>query len=115
MLTILILAFGVGLIVSILTSASKPNLLPYLTLIVSMRISELRTDDRHIPPRPSPLDIRMANPLSNIANNMNRGFPPHLAELEVLRRSTQPSDVSMTAVAGRDTLYRQAAGMTHYN
>ena len=78
-----------------------------------MRLSELRTDDRHIPPRPSPLDIRMANPLSNIANNMNRSFPPHLAELEVLRRSTQPSDVSMSSmsVASRDTIYRQ--GMLH--
>ena len=77
-----------------------------------MRFSELRTDDRHIPPRPSPLDIRMATPLSNIANNMNRGFPTHLAELEALRRSTQSSDVAMTsmAVASRDALYRHPTG-----
>lgn len=48
--------------------------------------TELRTDDRRIPPRAGPLDIRALDPLGD------RRFSSQLAELDALRRGTQPGD-----------------------
>ena len=59
-------------------------------------ITELRTDDRRIPPRPSPLDVRgfgSPHDLPLVDRRLSQ-----LTELEHLRRSTQTSADLSTCV-----------------
>lgn len=61
--------------------------------------TKLRTDDRRIPPRPSPLEMRIDRGIPNPLVGVDTRIPQHLMELEALRRSTQPSDVTSCIAA----------------
>ena len=74
--------------------------------------TELHTDDRHLPMRPSPLDGRMERGLRNPLGGATDQRLTALCELQHLRRNTQPMHTGPPPVSIKSDsgLYRHSDG-----